>query len=184
MRQQIILRLFFAGFALTAAIYLLTTGQAAAVDDPGQAELNPDGDAFEINIDAQGLLWISDRVAGEIWRVDPATAAYTVYEGIPAPSDARRIADGSVWWGDYDQGRFGRLDPATKDVTWWIAPGASGLLGSQIDGAGDFWAAAVNEDLLFRYQPAASKLCTFTLPQSGVAAYPQIHDGFVWLGVG
>ena len=182
MRQQIILRLLFAGFALTAAIFLLTARHAAAADDPGQAALNPDGDAFEINIDAQGLLWISDRVAGEIWRVDPATAAYTVYEGIPAPSDARRGEDGSVWWGDYDQGRFGRLDPETKSVTWWLAPGASGLLGSQIDGAGDFWAAAVNEPLLFRYQPAAGMLCTYTLPKSGIAAYPQIHDGSVWLG--
>ena len=46
-----------------------------------EADLNPDGTAYEVNPDQQGGLWISDYWAGEVWYVNllitPTT--YTAY---------------------------------------------------------------------------------------------------------
>ncbi|MEJ2210684.1 MAG: hypothetical protein P8129_16825 [Anaerolineae bacterium] len=147
-----------------------------------EINLNPEGAAYEINLGPSGHLWISDFSADEIWQVDPTTAAYTVYQGIQAPSDARLDAAGFVWWGDGLAGRFGRLDPTSGVATWWAAPGASSLFGTQIDGNGDLWVVGWDEAYLYRFQPAAGQLCTYTLPLDGIAAYPQHHDGSIWLG--
>jgi streptogramin lyase len=171
------------GFTLVAVLVLTINFQAGAASSTQEAPINPDGEAYEINIDSSGHLWISDLGADEIWAVNPGTGAYTVYQGIQAPSDARREASGMVWWGDWVEGRFGRLDPATGEATWWAAPGAPGLYGTQIDeGTDDFWVVGNEEPYLYRFQPGSSQLCTYTLPLSATVYYPQFHNGSVWLG--
>jgi streptogramin lyase len=182
MDYRTILRRFAALIALVAVFALLIAGQAAVAEPAEEAGLNPAGDAYELNMDAQGRLYVSDYGAGEIVRVDSQTAAYTVFEEIQAPSDARADAAGKVWWADGDEGRFGRLDPGTGQATWWPAAGASGLLGTQVDAAGDFWAVAFGDPLLYRFQPGTSTLCTYTLPDGGEADYPLAVDGAIWLG--
>jgi streptogramin lyase len=183
MRIRTILFSITASFAITAGLILSFRLQAGAAGSSQEAPLNPNGAAYEVNIDSTGQLWISDLDAGEIWGVNPGTGAYTVYQGIQALSDARRDASGMVWWGDWDEGRFGRLDPATGDATWWVAPGVIGLYGTQVDdGTGDFWVAGRDAPYLYRFDPGTSQLCTYTLPLSGTAYYPLVQNGMVWLG--
>lgn len=175
------LALLTASILLALILSLQAAGPTAAAQ-PQEAPLNPLGWAFEINIAADGHLLISDYDAGEIWRVDPATATYTVFTGIETPSDARAGNTGSIWWADGEAARFGRLDPGSKKVTWWTVPADAGLLGTQIDAAGSFWAAAIGEPLLFQFQPGAGRLCTYTLPGEGQVDYPLARDPFIWLG--
>jgi len=177
-----ILRFLSKAALFSATLFLLRLGLASAAEQPQEASLNPGGDPYEISIDQQGDLWLSDYGAAEIWRVDPQTAAYTVYENIQAPSDARADAAGKVWWADGDEGRFGRLDPGTGQATWWPASGASGLLGTQVDGAGDFWVVASGDPLLYRFQPGSSNLCTYSLPGGSGVDYPLAAGGAIWLG--
>jgi len=171
------------GLVLVTALFLSAILQASAAGSAQEADLNSSGEAYEVNIDSTGQLWISDLIAGEIWQVNPGTGAYTVFQDIPAPSDARRAPNGMVWWGDFDEGRFGRLNPATREATWWDVPTVTGLWGTQIDPvSGDFWVVGNEEPYLFRFQPATSQLCTYTLPSNAIVYYPKIHAGKLWLG--
>ena len=167
------------GLGLAIIMIVLAAG---AAPNAQEAALNPLGGAFELNVDDQGQLWISDYDADEIWKVEPDSGAYTVYENIPTPSDARRDAAGFIWWGDGSAGRFGRLGPGSGQAEWWTAPGASSLWGTQIDDAGLFWVLASGDPFLYRFDPTTAQLCTYTLPQGGAADYPLAHDGFIWLG--
>ena len=99
MRIRTILLSLIAGLTLVSLMllgtansraYLIVAANPPQEADPEETPLNIDGSAYEINIDAAGNLWISDYGADEIWQVNPATAAYTIYQGIQAPSDARR----------------------------------------------------------------------------------------------
>jgi streptogramin lyase len=155
--------------------------EAAAVDGR-EAALNHSGQVWEINLDDAGNLWISDFKADEIWQVHPASGAYTIYQELQAPADARLDASGNLWWGDGVEGRFGRLDLATGTAHWWLTPGADSLFGTQIDDQGNFWVAGWAVPALFKFQPEAGQLCTYTLPLEGSADYPIYHDGYLWLG--
>ena len=179
MRKFAVFCTLFIGFMLMMSFFYLV---AAAVPNGQEAPLNPSGGAFELNVDGDGRLWISDYDAEEIWQVEPASGVYTVYENIPLPVDARRDASGFVWWGDNGMGRFGRLEPGSGQVDFWDAPGASALFGTQIDGSGKFWVLAFDDPYLYGFNPVTQQLCSYTLPESGIADYPLAHDGFIWLG--
>jgi hypothetical protein len=189
-RLRALLLSLFTSLTLVALLLLVTmqteatligAGDSATAASPEESGLNANGSAFEINIGPDGYLLISDYDAGEIWQVNPATAAYTLYQNIQSPSDARRDGDGFIWWGDGFQGRFGRLNPTSGQANWWTAPGSNGLFGSQLND-GDFWSMSWDESYLFGFEPDASRLCTYTLPLDGMASYPQFNGGSIWLG--
>ena len=73
---------------------LVITESLRAGMDAQEAALNPNGYVHELYRDPQGKLWISDYLVGEIWRVDPDTNAYTVYENLLGASDGRTDSGG------------------------------------------------------------------------------------------
>lgn len=175
--------------AISLSLFLLLTMLAvfvvvarAAEIPAGEGALNPAGRVFEVNPDQQGYLWLADLDAGEIWQVEQASGDYTVYRGIPSPSDARRAPDGSVWWGDLEQGRVGRLDPWTGALTWWQTSASMGIFGVHFDASGRVWATAEEEPHLYRFNPVTEELCTYTLPDDGNSYYLVGADDAVWLG--
>lgn len=174
---------FFLLPVLLAALLVTCVIAAVAADlTIAEAPLNPDGRVFEVNLDEQGYLWLADADAGEIWQVNRTNGGYTVFEGIPDPSDGRRAPDGSVWWGDLEQGRLGRLQPATRALTWWNTPGATSLFGIHFTGDGRVWASAELEPKLYSFDPVIGELCTYTLPLDGKTYYLETTDTTVWLG--
>lgn len=198
MRVRAIVLPLFAGLALVvifllgvtrADMNLVTVAESAAGQlaplaniAAQEASLNPGGAANEINVGPDGLLWISDFGAHEIWQVNPATAAYTVFHGMVAPNDARVASTGYVYWGAGEDNQFGRLDPDTGEASWWTLPHPVSLFGTQIDAGGDFWAVANFDPYLYRYNPAEGILCSYVLPDNGVADYPLAFNGDIWLG--
>lgn len=172
---------FVFGAALILGLFLAVKAVIADLDALETA-LNPEGTAYEINADDQGVLWISDNTANEIWALDPATGVYTIYHGTSTPSDARRAADGDVWWVAQADDRLGRVSPGSNQVTLWDVPGASTLFGTAVDANGEVWLSEHFDPQVYRFDVASGQLCTYTLGQSGASDYILAQGGEIWLG--
>jgi len=147
-----------------------------------ETDLNPAGEVYEMNPDAAGNLWISDYGANQIWRVDPTTDAYTIYEDMTSAADARMDVSGDVWWTDVDNNDLGRISLSANEVTIWSL-GAEGYpQGLAFDDAGHVWVADWYYPNLHRFDPASGELCTCTLPLAGSSFYILARGGHVWLG--
>lgn len=171
----------FIALACLLALFSLTDG--ARADQPAQETgLNPTGEAYELNLDSQGMLWISDYGAGEIWRVNPPTGSYAIFEVGGRPSDARGDGAGRVWWADFDSNRLGRLSAADGEASIWEIPGSTGLYGTGLDANGNIWATDASEPYLYRLAPASSEVCTYTLPLDGLSEYLVVDGSQIWLG--
>jgi streptogramin lyase len=179
-KLRLITPVLSSAFLLLALLGLFARARAdlAALE----ASLNPEGRVYEVNLGAEGRLWISDSGAEEIWALDPATGAYTVYHGGGRVSDARQSADGSVWWVDQEENRLGRLLPESGVAETWEIPGAATLLGTAVDSAGNVWLSQYFNPQFYRFAPAASQVCTYTLAAEGGSDYIVADGTEIWLG--
>jgi streptogramin lyase len=143
--------------------------------------LNPSGAAFEVNRAAQGHLWISDYIAGEIWELDLTGGIATVYQGMHFPADARRAGDGSVWYAEIAGNQLGQLSPVSGTITLWDAPGANALYATQVDPAGNVWVTDYVAGLLFRFDPEVRQMCRYDIPSSAPGLHPVANGQGVWL---
>lgn len=96
---------------------------AAANESIRETNLTPGGYIYEVNPDAQGNLWLTDYGADQIWQFNRGTSAYTIYNGLRNPGDARRDNNNNVWWTDYNNGLLGRINLTASTVTTWTLPG-------------------------------------------------------------
>ena len=167
---------------ITWLVFASSASQLASEDQPIlDMKLNQEGEAYEVNQDEFGHLWISDYGAGEIWQVNPAGGVYTIYHGISAPSDARSDGNGTVWWGDAGSNHLGRLSTTSLDMTLWEVPGVDGLYGTQIDQDGRFWATGFYDPLLFSFELQSTQLCTYTIPGIYSSDYLESNEQGIWL---
>ena len=167
---------------LASLMVILLTNPLAAGTLGQEANLNPLGEVHELFRDDQGILWISDYLAAEIWRVDPAGGAYTIYGNLDGASDGRVDSNGHLWWSDFDGNALGRLIPGASQATIWSLPGFGGPLGIAFDDAGQVWIADVFETNLYRFDPASTELCIYNLPDGGSADYVLYEAGHIWFG--
>ena len=191
----------YEGISLAILILLL----AAVLVNAGpiwvdHAALSPSGIAYEINRDAAGNLIVTDWGAGEIWRVEPGTSAYSRFSGswapgVPwAPNDARPDSAGNIWWTDYYSPSLARINTAANPVsmtTWNLSAWDPGrtytLAGLAMDDSGKIWFSESDWDetsagrLLYRFDPAGKQLCGYTLPGGDHSYYVLFHDGLLWL---
>lgn len=180
MRYSASIRLLAVLACLAAALSLAPAARA----DVGVSEtaLDPAGAAFEVNIDAQGVLWISDYDRGQVRGLYPEEGYFEVYPVGGHPSDARH--DGAhLWWVDAEGDIVGRVSTVDGAVTRWAVPGAAGFYGTALDAAGRLWFAAFDTPQLYRLDTSAAvaELCTYTVPDDGQAAYIVRQDGYLWL---
>lgn len=175
-------------FSLVLLVSLLFPGgsrqvSAAPGDISGyEASLLPNSDVYEINLDGQGNLWISDYSANAIWKVNPSTSEYTRYDGIQTPSDARTDTLGNIWWADFDNAKLGMIAAGTTQAVTWDLPVATGSpYGVFVVSNGIAWVSDATEPYLFRFNPAQNnELCTYTLPNKGALSYLAGSDGAMW----
>jgi streptogramin lyase len=167
-----------------ACLLVLVTPAGAGL--PAQeTELNQAGLAYELNQDSQGMLWVSEFLEGEIWRVDPVTGDYTIYPVSGQPSDARGDGAGHAWWADYDSNHLGRLTLGDNhvDVDIWEITGSLGLYTTAIDSEGDIWVTDTYMAILYELDPdqAENNLCIYTLPDNGMGGYMTVSGQSLWL---
>jgi streptogramin lyase len=168
--------------AFTALLLLLFGVASAAGISAQETALNPNGLAYELNPDSQGILWVSDYTAGEIWSFDATSGAHTAYQVGGGPHDAHSDGAGSVWWADFDRNQLGRLSTSTREATVWVIPGDLGLYSTAIDSSGDVWASHYYAPLIYKLDPDTNQLCTFEVPDLGVAEYLYINGEQLWFG--
>lgn len=178
--SRLYLGLAFAVVLLAAAV----ASQSPVAGEPLaitvlESDLNPDGGVYEVNTGPDGLLWVSDYLAGEIRAYAPDGSAATVYSGLGAVADARAAGGGMVWYVDQDAGRLARLDTAAQTVTSWPLP-AGGFSGSgtALDGAGRVWLADFGQSMLVRFAPGSGEMCTYDTSALASGGSPYIvFDG-------
>lgn len=168
------------GFIALFSLPLSTLAGLPAAETP----LNPAGQAYELNRDPGGALWVSDYGAGEVRRVNPTNGDYTAYAVGGGPSDARSDGGSDFWWVDAQFNQVGRLSVAGGSASLWSIPGSIGLYGSGLGSGGDLWVTDLVQPYLYHLTPSvsASELCTYTLPAAGVSDYLLVSGNQVWLG--
>lgn len=172
------LRLCF--FILLCLLALAGPVQAAllARETPLTASVTPS----DLNLDSQGVLWVSDADAGKIRAVNTASGAYTIFPVGGSPSDARSDGVGTTWWVDFNSNDLGRLSTGSHQVTIWQIPGSTGLWGTALDQSGQVWANDGSDPYLYKLDPVTNELCKYTLPNSGVGEYLVLEQGRIWIG--
>jgi streptogramin lyase len=162
---------------------LLWTASRASADlaSSYETDLNPSGGAFEVNPDTGGNLWISDVFADEIWQLDPRAGVYTIYQGMPGASDARRDSEGDVWWANYVDNHLGQISLSANQVTTWTLPGAGKPWGTAVDDSGEVWVTDSFEPQVHRFDPDTQQLCTYMVPDAGISDYIVAEGGYIWL---
>lgn len=156
--------------------FLLTRSGSNALEAP----LNPNGEAYEINLDDSGKLWISDFSSQEIWGVDPVSGAYAVYSVSASPVDARQ-AGGWLWWAAGVSNILGRVSTSDRSFSEWQVPAASGFLGTNLDDQGRLYATDSSNPSLYRLDPTSAQLCTYSLPGYGAGNYIVRDGDYLWV---
>ncbi len=168
---------------LLFSLFLITWVSAA----PGssvteEAELNPAGEAYEINRDSQGMLYVSDYGSGEIWKINPGYESYAVFGNLGEALDAQPDANGKIWFTD-DVDSFAFLDPTNQQGLRWILGNSElSLQAIAFDLAGNVWIAEGfgQTSKLNRFNPTTHEWCPYSLP-GGSYAYDLIYDnGILW----
>jgi streptogramin lyase len=170
--------------SLTLLILILTqTALAVGADLLGQEmDLAEEGVPWEVNLDSQGILWISHTYPSQIWRVDPSVDEVTIYPVEGVPSDARGDSAGHLWWPDLYSNRLSRLSTANNQVTTWEIPGSAGLYTTSIDGTGKIWVTDFSVSWVYRLDPLTSQVCRYALLDGGLANYIDVNGQDLWLG--
>jgi streptogramin lyase len=146
-----------------------------------EPHLNPNGRAYEANLDDQGRLWISDYKSGEIWSVDSSSGQYEIYPVGGNPIDARQV-NGWLWWADAQSNLLGLVSINDGSYLHWQVPDADGFLSTNIDSEGRLYATDSSNPYLYHLDPIASTVCAYTLPGFGASNYI-VHEGDnLWLG--
>jgi streptogramin lyase len=141
-------------------------------------EASVPGTVWEINRGAHGDVYASNLGLGQIWHIG-ASGAYTVYENVPGVYDARPDAAGNIWFTDGALS-FGRIDVVNNRETLWTLVGAGNLGGLALDGTGKVWIVEYVGAHLYRFDPATTRVCTYTL--DAYSDYLVQHDGQLWWG--
>ena len=163
---------------LTLLIMLVLAVPAFADLSAQETPLSPTGAAYELNLDSQGTLWVSDGYVGEIWAFDSASGAYTTYKVQGAPSDARGDGAGAAWWANFGSNQLSRLSTSDDRVTTWKIPSAKSLNNTALDGSKYVWASDSSAPSIYRLDPTTTtnNLCSYALPNSGVSEYMYYDD--------
>jgi streptogramin lyase len=171
-------------FNIILILLLLALPAGAQADlSAAESELNPAGNVYELNRDGEGVLWISDNLAGEIWAIDPGDGSYTVYGGLGAVSDARRNGQGRVYWVDGEAGLLGQLDLEQETARTWQVAQAASLVGTAIDASGRIWFSDRSAPQVLRFDPGTRQLCRYAFPgeSGGGSEYLLAAGENIWL---
>jgi streptogramin lyase len=180
--MRIRLRKAALGLGLALASFLGVASVLSAGAGGEEVDLTSYGTVYDINRGPTGQhLVISDYGAQEIWLVEPATAAYTVYVA-GRVIDAQEDAAGNIWWADA-AATFGELSVTANVKTTWSLTGTESFNGIAFDDSGNVWISEWfgSASKLHRFDPATHELCAYALPGGSYSHYVLNDSGRFWL---
>ncbi len=103
------------------------------------------GTPQRLAIDADGIVWFTERTGNKLGRFDPKTETFKEYP-LPGPSASPYPIivgkDNGIWYGSTDQDLIGRLDPATGKVVEYPFPHSEAMMREFfLDAQGRIWFA-------------------------------------------
>ncbi|MCW5875019.1 MAG: carboxypeptidase regulatory-like domain-containing protein [Anaerolineales bacterium] len=125
------------GHAWANGHFLANPGKVVAVDprDGSQRSFDvPDNNvhnlaglpiSYDLRVDADGMIWVSELNWNRMYKLDPQTGEVAYYELPNDTSGPRRFeldAAGNLWIPQFSGGRLAMFDPRTESFTEWDVP--------------------------------------------------------------
>ncbi len=104
--------------AWVSVLVLVAFDFVPAVQGVQQVELDVGGQAYEVNRDSLGKLYVSDAGAGVIWQINPNNNTYMNYPIGYGVRDAQVDSAGRIWWVD-NAGSFGYINAGSHFSYHW-----------------------------------------------------------------
>jgi virginiamycin B lyase len=114
------------------------------------------GKPQRLEVDADGVVWFTERRGNKIGRFDPKTETFKEFP-LPGPEASPYAIgldrDRMVWYSSHEQDTLGRLDPKTGEVTEYPYPHAEiSMREFYLDSQGRMWyASSVNNKIGYFY---------------------------------
>lgn len=122
------------------------TGASTPIDPP-----TPQQGARRIWSDSNGVLWVSEWIAGQLGRYDPASDSWQEWRlpGNAPQAYAVYVDDQNViWLSDFAANALVRFDPRTEQFTSFALPSQNGAVRQILGQPGEIWAAESRVDRL------------------------------------
>lgn len=81
--------------------------------------------SYDLRVDADGMVWVSELNWNQMYKLDPETGEVTHYELPQDTSGPRRFeldVDGNLWIPQFSGGRIARFDPVAEVFAEWNVP--------------------------------------------------------------
>jgi len=116
-----------------------------------------DGKPQRLEVDADGIVWFSERRAGKIGRFDPQTETFREFQ-LPGPEPSPYALgidrNGMIWYASHEQDTLGRLNPKTGEVTEYPFPHSEiSIREFFLDSQGRMWYGSTANDLVGYFIP-------------------------------
>jgi virginiamycin B lyase len=114
------------------------------------------GKPQRLEVDADGIVWFSERRGGKIGRLDPKTAEFKEFP-LPGPEPSPYAIgidrDHMIWYSSHEQDTLGRMDPQTGEVIEYPYPHSEiAMREFFLDSKGRMWyASSVNNKIGYFY---------------------------------
>jgi virginiamycin B lyase len=114
------------------------------------------GKPQRLQVDADGIVWFSERVGGKIGRFDPKTETFKEFD-LPGPSPSPYAIgidrNHMIWYSSHEQDTLNRLDPKTGEVIEYPYPHSEiSMREFFLDSQGRMWyASSVNNKVGYFY---------------------------------
>ena len=116
-----------------------------------------DGKPQRLQIDAEGIVWFSERRGGKIGRFDPRTETFQEFQ-LPGPEPSPYALgidrNGMIWYASHEQDTLGRLNPKTGAITEYPFPHSEiSIREFFLDSKGRMWYGSTANDLVGYFIP-------------------------------
>ena len=114
------------------------------------------GKPQRLQVDADGIVWFTERRGGKIGRFDPKTETFKEFQ-LPGPEPSPYAIgidrNHMIWYASHEQDTVGRLDPRTGEVTEYPFPHSEiSMREFFLDSQGRMWyASSVNNKIGYFY---------------------------------
>jgi serine/threonine protein kinase len=138
----------------------------------------PHGSAIAVG---GGAVWVTDGIAGAVYRVDVATEEVKSIS-MPGGADGIAVDANGVWVMDRASGQVIRIDPDTGETGAPIRVGAtpSGIAA----GGGFVWVTSPGEGAIYRIDEGSGQAQSFAIAGGIGPGWVSVGEGGVWTTVG
>jgi len=155
---------------------------------PGGSKNPPEAETYDVAIDNEGMVWVSEIQIGTLVRLNPSTGEIKDYrpEGTVSIRGITVDPQDNLWFGDFHGHRFGKMDVKTGAVKFYKPPTPNatvyGVTFNKVDG--NVWYADMNGNNITRFNPKTEKFTEFRIPSRPDRTYARFigadAKGRIW----